>query len=102
MEQKWGPHIEQKCASLAPSCGSVSSWNSCAFSGSSRLNTHRRALVLGCAHKAVAVWTGELIQKHRRVVKRGEQFAGFHHGADTQRQHCRAVAAAHTDRKSVV
>src|SRR5581483_3166469 len=39
IEQKCGPHIEQKCASLAPSCGSVSSWKSFAFSGSSeRLN----------------------------------------------------------------
>jgi hypothetical protein len=26
IEQKCGPHMEQKCASLAPSCGSVSSW----------------------------------------------------------------------------
>ena len=26
IEQKRGPHIEQKCATLAPSCGSVSSW----------------------------------------------------------------------------
>src|ERR1041384_5465592 len=39
IEQKCGPHIEQKCASLAPSCGNVSSSNSCASSGSSaRLN----------------------------------------------------------------
>ena len=39
IEQKCGPHIEQKCASLAPSCGSVSSWNCFALSGSRpRLN----------------------------------------------------------------
>jgi len=39
IEQKCGPHIEQKCASFAPSAGRVSSWNSRAVSGSSeRLN----------------------------------------------------------------
>ena len=39
MEQNCGPHIEQKWATLAPSAGSVSSWNSRAVSGSSeRLN----------------------------------------------------------------
>jgi hypothetical protein len=26
IEQNFGPHIEQKCAVFAPSCGSVSSW----------------------------------------------------------------------------
>ena len=35
IEQKCGPHMEQKCAVLAPSCGRVSSWNSRAVSGSS-------------------------------------------------------------------
>src|SRR5207247_502867 len=35
MLQKCGPHMEQKCAVLAPSCGNVSSWNSRAVSGSS-------------------------------------------------------------------
>ena len=39
IEQNFGPHIEQKCAPLALSFGSVSSWNFCAVSGSSdRLN----------------------------------------------------------------
>jgi hypothetical protein len=39
IEQKCGPHMEQKCADFAPSCGSVSSWNERAFSGSRpRLN----------------------------------------------------------------
>ena len=39
IEQKCGPHIEQKCAVLAPSAGSVSSWNARAVTGSSdRLN----------------------------------------------------------------
>jgi hypothetical protein len=39
IEQKGGPHIEQKCASFAPSAGRVSSWISRAVSGSSeRLN----------------------------------------------------------------
>src|SRR2546421_11103776 len=32
IEQKCGPHMEQKCAVFAPSCGSVSSWNSRAVS----------------------------------------------------------------------
>jgi len=27
IEQNFGPHMEQKCATLAPSCGRVSSWN---------------------------------------------------------------------------
>jgi len=35
IEQKCGPHIEQKCATFAPSAGSVSSWNSRAVGGSS-------------------------------------------------------------------
>ena len=35
IEQKWGPHMLQKWAVLAPSCGRVSSWNSRAVSGSS-------------------------------------------------------------------
>jgi hypothetical protein len=26
IEQNFGPHIEQKCATFAPSAGSVSSW----------------------------------------------------------------------------
>ena len=34
MEQKVGPHIEQKCAVFAPSAGRVSSWNSIARAGS--------------------------------------------------------------------
>jgi hypothetical protein len=39
IEQNFGPHIEQKCATLCASFGSVSSWNSRAVSGSSpRLN----------------------------------------------------------------
>ena len=39
MEQNFGPHMEQKCAVLAGSCGSVASWNSRAVTGSSdRLN----------------------------------------------------------------
>jgi len=39
MEQNFGPHIEQKCAVLAGSCGSVASWNRRAVTGSSdRLN----------------------------------------------------------------
>jgi len=33
MEQKCGPHIEQKCADFGPSCGKVSSWSSRAVSG---------------------------------------------------------------------
>ena len=38
-EQNFGPHIEQKCADLVASFGSVSSWKSRAVSGSSpRLN----------------------------------------------------------------
>jgi len=35
IEQKCGPHIEQKWASFTPPAGSVSSWNSRAVSGSS-------------------------------------------------------------------
>jgi len=35
IEQKCGPHMEQKWASFAPSAGRVSSWNSRAVSGSS-------------------------------------------------------------------
>ena len=35
IEQNCGPHIEQKCATLAPSAGSVSSWKARARSGSS-------------------------------------------------------------------
>src|SRR5712691_3369091 len=56
MEQKWGPHIEQKWASLAPSAGRVSSWNSRAVSGSSeRLNwsaqrNSKRALLSASSH----------------------------------------------------
>src|SRR2546427_7383415 len=39
IEQKCGPHIEQKCDVFAASCGRVSSWNDLAVSGSSeRLN----------------------------------------------------------------
>src|SRR5262249_49247094 len=39
IEQNLGPHIAQKCASLAPSAGRVSSWKLRAVSGSSaRLN----------------------------------------------------------------
>lgn len=39
MEQNLGPHMEQKWATLAPSAGRVSSWNSLAFQGSrERLN----------------------------------------------------------------
>src|ERR1700686_2267837 len=39
IEQNFGPHMEQKWAVLAPSCGRVSSWNSRARSGSRlRLN----------------------------------------------------------------
>ena len=39
IEQKCGPHMEQKCAVFAPSCGRVSSWNSRAVTGSRlRLN----------------------------------------------------------------
>ena len=34
IEQNFGPHIEQKCASLAPSAGRVWSWNFSAVSGS--------------------------------------------------------------------
>jgi hypothetical protein len=34
IEQNRGPHIEQKCAFLAPSAGSVASWYRCAVSGS--------------------------------------------------------------------
>src|SRR5258708_6240765 len=33
IEQKCGPHMEQKWAVLAPSCGRVSSWNSRAGTG---------------------------------------------------------------------
>jgi hypothetical protein len=33
IEQNFGPHIEQKCASLCASFGKVSSWNSRAISG---------------------------------------------------------------------
>ena len=35
MEQKCSPHMEQKCASLWPSSGRVSSWNFITFSESS-------------------------------------------------------------------
>src|SRR6266446_829557 len=43
IEQNLGPHIEQKCASLAPSAGKVWSWNFSAVSGSSdRLNWSRQ------------------------------------------------------------
>ena len=43
IEQNFGPHIEQKCASLALSLGRVSSWNFRAVSGSSdRLNWSRQ------------------------------------------------------------
>src|SRR3954471_3709531 len=43
IEQNLGPHIEQKCAVLAPSAGSVWSWNASAVSGSSdRLNWSRQ------------------------------------------------------------
>src|ERR1051326_8651579 len=39
IEQNFGPHIEQKCATLCASFGSVSSWKARAVSGSSeRLN----------------------------------------------------------------
>src|SRR2546426_7853274 len=39
IEQKCGPHIEQKCDVFAASCGRVSSWNDLAVSESSeRLN----------------------------------------------------------------
>ena len=39
MLQNFGPHIEQKCATLAPSAGSVWSWKARAVTGSSaRLN----------------------------------------------------------------
>ena len=39
MEQNLGPHMEQKWAVLAGSCGRVASWNSRAVTGSSdRLN----------------------------------------------------------------
>src|SRR5262245_3195046 len=39
MEQNFGPHMEQKCATLCASFGKVSSWNCRAVSGSSeRLN----------------------------------------------------------------
>jgi len=39
IEQNLGPHMLQKCATLAASFGKVSSWYSCAVSGSSpRLN----------------------------------------------------------------
>ena len=35
IEQNFGPHIEQKCATLCASLGSVSSWYLSAVSGSS-------------------------------------------------------------------
>jgi hypothetical protein len=35
IEQNFGPHIEQKCATLCASFGSVSSWKARAVSGSS-------------------------------------------------------------------
>lgn len=35
MEQNFGPHMEQKCAVLDASAGSVSSWNAAAVCGSS-------------------------------------------------------------------
>ncbi|ESX66904.1 hypothetical protein X759_26880 [Mesorhizobium sp. LSHC420B00] len=39
IEQNFGPHIEQKCASLCASLGKVWSWKDRAVSGSSdRLN----------------------------------------------------------------
>ena len=39
MEQNFGPHMEQKWAVLAGSCGSVASWNRRAVTGSRlRLN----------------------------------------------------------------
>jgi hypothetical protein len=34
MEQNFGPHMEQKCAVLAGSAGSVSPWKASAVSGS--------------------------------------------------------------------
>src|SRR6185312_722161 len=43
IEQNLGPHIEQKCAVLAPSAGRVWSWYCSAVSGSSdRLNWSRQ------------------------------------------------------------
>ncbi len=43
IEQNFGPHIEQKCAVLAPSAGRVWSWYCSAVSGSSdRLNWSRQ------------------------------------------------------------
>src|SRR5260221_138090 len=53
IEQNFGPHIEQECASLAPSAGRVWPWKSFAGCGASgRLN-----------------WSGEL----RRVVGVGDR-----------------------------
>jgi len=53
IEQKCGPHIEQKWAIFAPSAGSVSSWNSRAVSGSSeRLNWSSQLASLDPSHAA--------------------------------------------------
>jgi len=62
IEQKCGPHMEQKCAVLAPSCGRVSSWNSRAVTGS-RLKVElvfpaefERALLSACHGIARRGW----------------------------------------------
>jgi hypothetical protein len=38
IEQNFGPHIEQKCATFAPSAGMVSSWHGALTGSSARLN----------------------------------------------------------------
>src|SRR6476646_9708666 len=92
IEQNLGPHIEQKCAVLAPSAGSVWSWNASAVSGSRlRLNWSRQRNSKRARDKAsscsrvggelvgddsdldvVAVWQAEVllgrdVAKHRRA-----------------------------------
>ena len=65
MEQNFGPHIEQKCATLLASLGKVSSWNSPAVFGSSdRLNWSCQSL----AHVNVGARVGA---RAEGVIQRG-------------------------------
>jgi len=58
MEQNFGPHIEQKCAVLAGSCGSVASWNRRAVTGSSdRLNWSYLRARRGAYQAVLRTWS---------------------------------------------
>ena len=62
MEQNLGPHIEQKWAVLAGSAGRVSSWYSCAVTGSrpspnwSRQRNSKRALDSASSRSVAPGW----------------------------------------------